>query len=290
MHWLRVNRGPETGFVEQLQIDGFRRRHDAFPSGFGPYEQCRMARETGGIYFMLPSVESALVRGEKRRFELEVMRPYRPDLRARVEVLNDRDTTPLRKIIWTCIYDLNPYRKDVPGQIEMRVEFSPQYPEFVRQARIEQVKAKKYLIYLARVQKALEEGAVLREREANPRWQGNYDLMYAQLIAYQARIWEYGASLEEFIKNPKTAAPTKPPKLHFVHWDVVCRKKTLTEESKPYIERSTELFKVVKQNHPGTPYAGRADWELKRGFGVDFRPDYDPIYATPKVTIPVPKL
>ncbi|MCH5377837.1 MAG: VWA domain-containing protein, partial [Planctomycetes bacterium] len=47
-HWLAINRGPETGFVEQLQIDGFRRRHDAFPSGFGPYEQCRMARETGG--------------------------------------------------------------------------------------------------------------------------------------------------------------------------------------------------------------------------------------------------
>jgi len=289
-HWLRVNRGPETGFVEQLQIDGFRRRFDAFPSGFGPYEQCRMARETGGIYFMLPSLESALVRGEKRRYQLEIMRPYRPDLRARVEVLNDRDTNPLRKIIWTCIYDLNPYRRDVAVPIEMRVHFSPQFPEFVKQARIEMVKAKRYLVYLARVQKALEEGASYREREADPRWQGNYDLMYAQLIAYQARIWEYGASLEEFIKNPKTAAPTKPPKLHFVHWDVVCRKKTLTEESKPYIERSTELFKVVKQNHPGTPYAGRADWELKRGFGVDFRPDYDPIYATPKVTIPVPKL
>lgn len=290
MHWLRVNRGPETGFVEQLQIDGFRRRHDAFSSGFGPYEQTRMARETGGIFFMLPSVESALVRGEKRRYELEIMRPYRPDLRARVEVLSDRDTTPLRKIIWTCIYDLNPYRKDVAVPIEMRVHFSPQFPEFVRQARVEQAKAKRYLVYLARVQKALEEGATMREREADPRWQGNYDLMYAQLIAYQARIWEYGASLEEFIKNPKTASPTKAPNLQMVHWDVITRKQTLTEESKPYIERSTELFNVVKRNHPGTPYAGRADWELKRGFGVDFRPDYEPIYKGPKPTIPVPKL
>jgi len=286
IHWLRVNRGPETGFVEQLQIDGFRRRHDAFPSGFGLYEQCRMARETGGVYFMLPSVESA----QKRRYELEIMRPYRPDLRARVEVLADRDRYPLRKIIWTCIYDLNPYRKDVSVPIEMRVEFSTQYPEFVRQARIEQAKAKRYLVYLARVQRALEQGASHREREADPRWQGNFDLIYAQVIAYQARIWEYGATLEESIKNPKTAAPTKPPNRRFVHWDVVCRTSTLTQESKPYIKRATVLFNLVKQNHPGTPWADRADWELRRGFGVDFRPEYHRIDADPKVTIPIPKL
>ena len=28
-HWLRIDRGPETGFVEQLQTNGFRRRYDA---------------------------------------------------------------------------------------------------------------------------------------------------------------------------------------------------------------------------------------------------------------------
>ena len=43
IHWLPMDRGPETGFPEQLQTNGFRRRHDAFSSGFGPYEQARMA-------------------------------------------------------------------------------------------------------------------------------------------------------------------------------------------------------------------------------------------------------
>jgi hypothetical protein len=293
IHWIRVNRGPETAFVEQLQIDGFRRRHDAFPSGFGPFEQCRLARETGGIFFMLPSLESALVRGEKRRYELDIMRPYRPDLRARAEALSDRKRYPLRSVIWQCIYELNPHEgPEIARQVEMRVHFSTNYEQFVQQAQIEQGKARRFLVYLARVQEILEDGSQFREEEADPRWQANYDLIYAQLVAYQARIWEYGAALEAFINEPKVAPLTKPPDRHLVHWDVVVRKPIRTEESKPYIERATELFQIVIDNHPGTPWAARAQNELQRGFGVDFHPDYHRTYYDPPggVTIPVPKL
>jgi len=275
IHWLPIDRGPETAFVEQLQTDGFRRRHDAFPSGFGPYEQCRMARETGGIFFMLPSLESSLVRGEKRIYELQVMRPYRPDLRARGEVLHDRDRYPLRSVIWQCIYDLDPLqRPELSGQIEMRVHFSPVFEEFVRQARREQEKAKAYLMYLARVQKALEQGAHHRQQEADPRWQANYDLIYAQLVAYQARMWEYGAALEAFLQQPKIVPLTKPPDLRLVHWNVTVRSPTRTKESQAYIDQASALFRRTMENHPGTPWAARAAVELKRGFGVDFVPEY----------------
>ena len=82
MHWLKIDRGPETGFPEQLQTNGFRRRSDAFNSGFGPYEQTRMARETNGVFFMLPTVEPNLVRvKQKIKYDMEALRPYRPDLR-----------------------------------------------------------------------------------------------------------------------------------------------------------------------------------------------------------------
>ena len=293
VHWLPIDRGPEAAFVEQLQIDGFRRRHDAFPSGFGPYEQCVLARETGGIFFMLPSLESDLVRGEKRKYELDIMRPYRPDLRRRDEILGDRKKYPLRAMIWQCIYDLNPYQSpEVARQIEMRLHFSLQHDEFVKQARIEQNKAKNYLIYLARVQSALEGALQHRQQEADPRWQANFDLIYAQLIAYQARIWEYGAACEAFIRNPQTASSTKSPNLVLQDWRISTRKETLTEESKPYIDRAIELFDVVIENHPGTPWAQRAQWERNRGFGVHFEPHYDlPIKPLPTENpMPVPKL
>lgn len=283
IHWLPMDRGPETAFPEQLQTNGFRRRHDAFSSGFGPFEQARMARETNGIFFMLPSVESNLVGSYKQRYELEALRPYRPDLRARVEVFSDRDEFPLRTLIWQVIQDLNPYRKGTQKAVEMRMEFALPLQEFVNQARQEQMKAKLQLRYMAEAEQALLNGKHLREQEADPRWQANYDIILAQLIAYQARIYEYGVALDAFIAAPKTAPPMKGGKVH-MHWDIHTIKQTRTEEAKPYIERANNLFAEIKKTHPGSPWSARAAWEQQRGFGVDLRPEY----RTPYKNVPNP--
>ena len=148
-----------------------------------------MTRETGGVFFMLPSVETRLVRGnvDKRRYQLEALRPYLPDMRSRLEQLQERDKVPLKSLIWKVIYDLNPYNRDVAKIIEIRMSYSLNPAEFLKQARTEQTKAKIYLEYLHRAEKAMEEAANLRQQETSPRWQANYDLIYAQIIAYQAR-------------------------------------------------------------------------------------------------------
>tara|TARA_R110002049_G_scaffold27321_2_gene94064 strand:+ start:165866 stop:167767 length:1902 start_codon:yes stop_codon:yes gene_type:complete len=288
-HWLRIDRGPETGFPEQLQTNGFRRRHDAFSSGFGPYEQTRMARETNAVFFMLPTVEEDLVRAEKVDYDLEALRPYRPDLRARAEVYADRDEFPLRTLIWRVIQDLNPYAEDSKGVVEMRMEFSLDPQEFVQQARQEQGKAKLHLQYMAKAERALLEGKKLREQEADPRWQANYDLILAQLVAYQARIYEYGVALEEFMAKPKTAPPKKG-ELVLQNWDIRTVKPIRTEKAKPYIDRAKAMFAEIKMYHPGSPWSARADWEMKRGFGVDLRPEYDVKYSKVENAIPIPKL
>jgi hypothetical protein len=59
--WLPIDRGPEVPDPEQLQTEGLK-RHDAHCSGFDRTSR-RMARETNGIFFMLPSLETNLVRG-----------------------------------------------------------------------------------------------------------------------------------------------------------------------------------------------------------------------------------
>jgi len=289
VHWLRIDRGPETGFPEQLQTNGFHRRHDAFSSGFGPYEQARMARETNGVFFMLPSIETNLVQSQKHVYDLEAMRPFRPDLRSRLEVLQDRDETPLRTLIWTVINDLNPYNPAAKDVVELRTEFPLTAPEFVQAARQNQQKALIMLRYMAEAEKALASGKQMREQEVDPRWQANYDLIMAQLIAYQARIYEYGAALEDFLRNPKTAPPTKGT-LKLVHWDIGTQRQVRTEESKPYIERATSLLSSVAEDFPGTPWAERAKWETRRGFGVNLHPDYDEPYRDVPNPTPLPKL
>ncbi len=289
VHWLRIDRGPETGFPEQLQTNGFRRRYDAFSSGFGPYEQTRMARETNGIFFMLPSVETNLVGAQKERYEMESLRPYRPDLRARAEVFSDRDQFPMRTMIWKVIQDLNPHNKAAQKSVELRMEFSLQIQQFVQQARQEQGKAKMHLRYMAEAEKALVDGKHLRQQEVDPRWQANYDLILAQLTAYQARTYEYGVALEDFINNPRVAEPMKGDR-KLVHWDIRTVGKIRTEDAKPYIERAKVLFAAVQRDHPGSPWAARAAAELRRGFGVDFRPDYHLPYRKVANPIKPPKL
>ncbi|MEX0818919.1 MAG: hypothetical protein WD070_04980, partial [Pirellulaceae bacterium] len=217
----------------------------------------------------------------------------RPDLRSRQEVFVDRDKHPLRALIWKVISDLNPHNKSAQKAVEMRMRFSSDRGEFAQQARQDQQKAKMHLQYMAEAEKALAAGKRLRDQEVEPRWRANYDIIYAQLIAYQARIYEYGVALEVFLREP-TPAPLMKGASRLVHWDVRTVKHTRADESKPYIDRATDLFKEVQEAHPGTPWAARAAWEMRRGFGVDLRPVYHTPYTGPRrtgtVTIKPPKL
>jgi hypothetical protein len=292
VHWLPIDRGPETAFVEQLQTDGFHRRYDAHPAGFGPYECARLGRETGGIFFMLPSLETNLVRGEKRQYDIQA--PYYPDLRSKLENKVDIKASPLRTMLEKVIYDLDPYNPEAAKTIVMRVEFPRDYAALVPLARREQAKAIVYLQYLARAQKTVEELERGRKDEASPRWQANYDLLLAQIVAYQARMYEYGTALEDFIQHPKTAPLIHPnnSKLRHVEWDIRTR-QSLREPQKvqPYVDRATAMFEAVIANHPGTPWAARAEYELKRGFGIELVADYDIEHPQPSGTpIPIPKL
>jgi hypothetical protein len=148
--------------------------------------------------------------------------------------------------------------------------------------------------YLDRADKVFssEEMKYARTQETSPRWQANYDLLYAQILAYKVRNFEYAAYLDWFLKNPKVVPLTKTPNLSLVHWDITTRADTLTGDlTASYIQRSKELFQQVIENHPGTPWAARAEWEMQRGFGVKLVPAYRAPYRTyTGPAIPVPKL
>ncbi len=276
--WLQIDRGPETPFPEQLQFDGFRRRFDAHPSGFGPYEQTRMARQTGGIFFMLPSPEVNLVGRDSRKYTLDAMRPYLPDLSARSDYVSERDKHPLRAIAWKVIADLNPYNAQIKRDLEFnRGRFSIVPAEFASEASPEMARAKQVILYLSDAQKAMEQVKSQREREASPRWRANFDLIYAQTIAYQVRLYEYGAAFDAMIKTPKTVKNIYGPKNPTTNWDIYPIARTITDsKTQEMREKATALYRQMTVEHAGTPYATRAQWELGRSFGYDFREHHQP--------------
>jgi hypothetical protein len=156
-------------------------------------------------------VETNLVRGERRRYELEAMRAYKPDLRSRAECLEEITARPLRGLVTKVIYDLNPYNKDIAKQIELKVHFSPKLDTFRQQLFAELTKAKKYLFYLDQAATYMDGQEKLRNQDGSYRWQANYDLIRAQLPAYTVRTYEYMAYLNQFVRAPKQVPLTKSP-------------------------------------------------------------------------------
>ncbi len=286
--WLRIDRGPETPLPEQLQIDGFHARWDAHPSGFGPYEQVRLAQQTGGVFFMLPSPEVNLVARDDRKYELEAMRPYLPDLSPRAAYVKERDKSEFRKTMWQVITDLNPYNKEAAKYCTVQVSFLIDPQAFAQAAAENQQKAAVLLDYFKRAEKTLEKLRPLRRKEESPRWRANYDLMYAQILAYKVRIQEYGVYLAEFVKRPKIIKNPHGPTKKTTHWDIRTRAEMLVaDKTKDDRERATLMLKEIIQEHAGTPYAARAQWELNRGFGVEL---IEAFYDSRRGSIKVPNL
>lgn len=299
IHLLPIDRGPETALIEQLQTDGFGIRRDAMPSGFGPYEQVRLAKETGGIFFMLPGEESNLNELNDRRYEVAAMEPYRPDLRSRKDQMREAMQDPLQAVLSKVIYDLNPYIESVANVIEIRRYFSKDWSQLTTQVRLEQAKMLTYIDYLDKAIAAIEKAQPLRDASPSTRQQANYDLLHAQLLAYRVRAYEYGAYLTEFVKT-QPAIPKPPTRMHeFRGWSLdTVKKLSAGEITRSDIEHSRELLNEIVAEHPGTPWASRAKWELDRGFGIALVPSFFDTTRFPQLRgkgptpppTPIPKL
>ena len=74
-----IRRGPETADLELYQWDGLYERWDEQPSGFAPYELARLTRDSGGIYFVLPSEEFMRVRQREQAYSITQLKEYLPE-------------------------------------------------------------------------------------------------------------------------------------------------------------------------------------------------------------------
>ncbi len=279
-HYLAIDRGPETAFLELLDTDGFGRRMSPLTSPFGPYEQLRIVRETNGIFFSLPGHEGSLVK-RKPEYRLETIRRYRPDLRSRAEILADHKTHPLQAELVAVAGELSVENKGKSLEKRFAVEATKS------RAQMEEAgsKVRKHLEELAAADRRLANVEDARAAESL-RWRANYDLTRGQLAAFQARAYEYQAAIDEFVADPPTAADAKPPNLRHVEWRIQRVQETRSPRGKRLIDVAKRRLQGVIRDYAGTPWARMAERELRDGFGVRLQPHYAP--PTPKVPIQIP--
>ncbi len=297
-HWLQINRGPETAEPECLQFDGLHARWDVFSSGLGSYEQVRIAKQTGGIFFMLPGNEDNLTgvgTHEQRKFDLLDMKEYLPDLSSRQAYVKDRMDHKFREAQWQVINTLNPYKD---GELSMQSQWYSTDPvKFSEQGELTFKRALRAMGMLSDQVRVLDSVKKMRDKETSERWRANYDLMHGQCLAYRVRLFQLLLSLDRHKKLRPVPADRKNN-----CWDIH-RVKELLEPDKEQIQQTRVDFEELKrqseiaqrelqaviENHPRTPWARRAQWELDHGFGMKFVEVFrDPRYETAK-DIKLPK-
>ena len=321
-HWLRINRGPETAFAECLQWDGLHARWDAFSAHFGPYEQVRIARETNGIFFMLPSEEENLAGAGsrmKRHFDkLADMREYHPTWLSRPVYAATRRKSKFREAIWRVVVEMNPTKHEqllIPKhnpQLNIRQHHYPiELAAFKQTAAKEAKKAFIAWRQLGQAIALLNSVETLRSRESSTRWRANFDLMKAQCLAYRVRLFQFMLVMDAHVNAspPRKAKPRQPEPYNewwfrrdrnmitpdtaqFERVKKAFQSKMTREEFLAFLKKdqdsATELFQRVVSTHAHTPWAQRAEWELRAGFGMRI----DEVYWNPKYNrrdIKIPK-
>ena len=288
-HWLPILRGPETPFRECLQWDGLHARWDAFSSGFGPYEQVRLAKESGGIFFVLPGEEEDLSgagANEKRQFDALDMKEYEPNLGSRREYGQQVTQSKFRSTVSQAIQIMDP---EVDKQLNIReLHYPLELEPFKSAAGQEVVKANRAMEGLNNVIPLLEKLEPLRAKEESERWRAHYDLILAQCYAYRVRLFQYLLAMDDHVrKNPK------PVRANSNEWNVRRTPKMIEPDEEQYKalkaafklkmsrdeylkdlkeheQKARDLFQFVITEHPRTPWARRAQYEMGMGFGMEF--------------------
>jgi hypothetical protein len=252
----------------------------------------RIARDTGGIFFQLPHEEADLHSLDNRKNEMQNLREYLPNLDSRRVYVEERDSSEFRRAIWEVIVLLNPYEKDREAALRVPTGWFDRNPANYRKPAADRwKKVMSIFTILVKAQQRLDQVRALRDTEASLRWRANYDLIYAQLLAYQVRQLEYAIAIDQFaqsvptrkFKNPKSnrwsvahgrpnlVLPTKQQEADISKFlGVEFTAETLKEAHKDCLQRLAK----VKELHPGSPWSRRAEWEEGRRFGVGFAEHY----------------
>ena len=258
-----IRRGPETADLELYQWDGLYERWDEQPSGFAPYELARLTRDSGGIYFVLPSEEFMRVRQREQAYSITQLKEYLPEYGNRLAYMERRNSSPLRKLLHDIVLEGKAF-------IYRRV-FPIEPDEMVKAALEEGEKATIKLNELLAIQTRLEHLAKERDRDPERRWQAHYDLMLGQTVAFQVKAYEYRALMASIAKAPPRPKHQATPD-NLVMWVVNHSTEPLaprTETVKKYVE-ADRLLKEVIIRHAKTPWADLAQDILNRGLSVRF--------------------
>ena len=249
---------------------------------------------------MLPHEEENLVGQDaidKRKFAFLDMKEYTPELVPRRRYDELRSKSKFRTAIWEVVKLLNPHLDE-----KLRIQqiwYSSDAAKFKPAGQESFDRAIRAMGLLNQAVQMSRKGEALAGARRITRWRANFDLAYAQVLAYRVRLFQFLLAMDAYLnnfpqpKNPQNniwnirrvqemLAPTERQiKLTRVDMD----------ELKKQLDVARKQFEYVIKQHPRTPWARRAELDLGEGFGMRFEEGFrDPRYDRIRNEIKLPNL
>ena len=148
-------------------------------------------------------------------------------------------------------------------------------PELANAITEAQKNAAKIEPEISAVYQTLKSGERTRNREKTPRWQASYDLAMGQVLAATVRAHIYDALLGQIGQGK----PFEDPRNNT--WRLVPTSDiTLQGQHSEFASEAKEYLARVIDEHPGTPWALLARYELQRPFGWEWHEEFtDLVFA-----------
>jgi hypothetical protein len=159
---------------------------------------------------------------------------------------------------------LDPARSDLP---ELNEQFPPGRP-LIAECERAAAKALRLAERMAHAREQLTALADLRSSQPDRRWQANYDLITAQRMAYEVRA----RACQQCLRQVATAGPAGPAARPARGWKLETVQRLDPADLQAAAAQARQSLEYVVQQHAGTPWSHRAQWELDRGLGVQLAP------------------
>jgi hypothetical protein len=260
-----VHQGPESLLPERIKLvfRGSEDSEEQIESGFGPFGLCRLAYETGGLYFTVhpnrdvgrripPWETAAMSTYISAFFDPRVMRSYRPDYvsaRQYRDILEENRACAVLaqagQLPWIAV-----------GNVRMRFPKLDD-AQFARDLSTAQRDAARAEPEINQVVALLRQGDKDREKLTLPRWQAGYVLAMGQALAFKVRVESYNMLLAQAKQGLKFQSEGNDT-WELAPIDTANISSALAkdaETAKKYLER-------VVADHPDTPWAYDAQREL----------------------------
>lgn len=276
-----VERGPESFQSEHLAVPFWSgNRDELLNSGFGPYALTRLARDSGGIYFLF---DDNRIGGPK--FDIQDLLVYSPEYLSTADYRKMLSRHPLRAAVVKAVEE----SKDSLGAPPMAFaadSLNNRMQEAQRQVA-------KTAHFVGQAVSELRAVAKDRPKEPSKRWQAHYDLMMGRLLAVRVRSDEYNWVLSQMRSNPKSFADKKNNSWRLVgDNEIAFGKKNgpnlpsatnvkksdprATQRAKEDSQAALDYLQRVIKEHPKTPWAYLANRELATPLGFRWEEYYSP--------------